>query len=33
MLLEGKNAVICGEGGAVGGVVARATSRKGTHEH
>jgi 3-oxoacyl-[acyl-carrier protein] reductase len=33
MLLEGRNAVIYGGGGAVGGAVARAFAREGAHVH
>jgi len=29
MLLENKNAIICGAGGAIGGAVARAFAREG----
>jgi 3-oxoacyl-[acyl-carrier protein] reductase len=29
MLLQGKNAIICGGGGAIGGAVARAFAREG----
>jgi NAD(P)-dependent dehydrogenase (short-subunit alcohol dehydrogenase family) len=33
MLLEGKNAVIYGAGGSIGGAVARAFAREGAHVH
>ena len=33
MLLEGRNAVIYGGGGAIGGAVARAFAREGAHVH
>ena len=33
MLLDGKNAVIYGAGGSIGGAVARAFAREGAHVH